>query len=79
MSEQPAVDAKEAQARLRAFEVGIGHICDGLGIDYDTFAKQANAAFKFAEDDEQAAAMLAPWLVNAIVEEATAAQESANG
>jgi len=69
------VSEKEAQSRLRAFEVGIGHICNGLGIEYDEFAKQANAAFKFAKKDEDAAGVLAPWLVDQIVAQAVEAEQ----
>ncbi len=68
------VDEKEAQSCLRAFEVGIGHICNDLGIEYDEFAKRANAEFKFAEKDEDAPGKLAPWLVDVIVEQATKEQ-----
>ncbi len=68
------VDEKEAQACLRAFEVGIGKMCGAIGIGYDEFAKRANAAFKFAEKDEEASGKLAPWLVDQIVEQATKGQ-----
>ena len=68
------VNEKEAQARLRSFEVGIGHICNGLGIEYGEFAKRANSAFKFAETDEEATGKLAPWLVDVIVEQAAKEQ-----
>ena len=76
----PQVDEKEAQARLCSFEVGIGHICRELGVDYDTFAKAANSALpmvgmeKFAAADEDAPVALAPWLVDQVVQAATAAE-----
>jgi hypothetical protein len=65
---------KEASTRLRSFEVGIGHICNGLGVDYDDFAKQANARFKFAEKEADAPSKLAPWLIDQIVAEVTKAE-----
>ncbi len=69
-------ETKEAQARLRAFEVGIGRICNDLGIEYAEFAKRANATCKFAETDEEASGKLAPWLVDVIVEQATKEEQA---
>lgn len=70
------VDEKEAQACLRAFEVGIGKMCGSIGIGYDEFAKRANATFKFAEKEEEAPGRLAPWLVDVIVEQATKEEQA---
>ena len=66
-----AAEVKEAAACLRAFEVGIGNICNELGITYSEFAKRANAAFKFAEQGADVSDKLAPWLVDQIVAQAT--------
>lgn len=64
-------EVKEAAACLRAFEVGIGNICNEIGLTYGEFAKRANTAFKFAEKEEDATGKLAPWLVDQIVAQAT--------
>jgi hypothetical protein len=70
------INPEEAQGRLRAFEVGVGHLCQQLGVEYDAFAKMANAQVeqagfsKIAASDEEAPANLAPWLIDRIVEAA---------
>ena len=82
MSEQKqaaSMDEAEAQARLRSFEVGVGKLCNELGVEYDAFAKAANAALpqlgieKFAAADEDASGLIAPWLVSVFAEQAAAA------
>lgn len=70
------VDEKEAQACLRAFEVGIGKRCAAGSIGYDEFAKLANAKYKFAEKAEEAPGRLAPWLVDEIVAQATKEEQA---
>ena len=58
---------KEAAARLRAFEVGIGHKCNELGIRYEDLAKQAGVD----------ADTLGPALVEQLIEAATKAEKTA--
>ena len=67
---------KEAQARLKSFEVGISHICNdpAVNLPYAEFAKRANEQFKFADKPEDAEGKLAPWLVDVIVTQAAKAE-----
>lgn len=58
---------KEAAARLRAFEVGIGHACNEMGINYEDLAKAAGV------DSDT----LGPALVEQLVEAATQAEKAA--
>jgi len=58
---------KEAAARLRAFEVGIGQRCNELGIGYEDLAKQAGVD----------AETLGPALVEQLVEAASEAEKTA--
>lgn len=58
---------KEAAARLRAFEVGIGQRCNELGIAYEDLAKQAGVD----------ADTLGPALVEQLVAAAADAEKAA--
>jgi hypothetical protein len=58
---------KEAAARLRSFEVGIGHACNEMGINYEDLAKAAGV------DTDT----LGPALVEQLVEAATQAEKAA--
>lgn len=58
---------KEAAARLRAFEVGIGQRCNELGIAYEDLAKQAGVD----------ASTLGPALVEQLVTAAMDAEKAA--
>ena len=58
---------KEAAARLHAFEVGIGHACNEMGINYEDLAKQAGV------DSDT----LGPALVEQLVVAASEAEKAA--
>lgn len=61
--------AEEGQARLRAFNVGIGQLCKDAGIPYDKLAKDAGV-----QPDA-----LAPALVNSLAEAAAEAGDEKPG
>jgi hypothetical protein len=59
---------KEAAARLRSFEVGIGQACSDMNLDYNELAKTAGV------DSDT----LGPALVEKLVEAASAAEKTAD-
>lgn len=69
MPEPTEEQKKEAAARLRAFEVGIGQACNEMGIEYGDLAKAAGV-----ETDA-----LGPALVEQLVEAGIAAEKQAEG
>ena len=59
---------KEAQARLRSFEVGIGRACNDMGLDYNDLAKAAGVESE----------ALGPALIEKLVEAAGEAEKQAD-